>query len=76
MNNPNTGAGTDVVLNLNDSVSTGPLSGAIATPSSGANTATINIAATKTLTVNQTSDGEYDGTIAGSGRWPRAAPAS
>jgi len=66
VNNPNTGAGTDVVLNLNGSVTTGSLSGAIATPSSGTNTATINIAATKTLTVNQAVDGVYAGTIAGS----------
>ena len=67
VNNPNTGAGTDVVLNLDGSVTTGPLSGALAIPSGGTNTATINIAATKTFTVNQTADGTYDGTLAGSG---------
>ena len=67
VNNPNTGAGTDVVLNLNGSVTTGPLSGAIATPSGGTNTATINIATNKILTLIQSSDSQFDGTIAGAG---------
>ncbi|MCE9608942.1 MAG: autotransporter-associated beta strand repeat-containing protein [Chthoniobacter sp.] len=67
VNNPNLGAGTDVVLNLNGSVTTGSLNGALATPSSGTNTATINVAANKVLTVNQTSGGTFDGVIAGSG---------
>ena len=68
VNNPNTGSGTAVVLNLLGNVATGSLSGAIATPSDGTNTATINIAATKSLTVNQTTDGVYAGTLAGDGK--------
>jgi autotransporter-associated beta strand protein len=66
VNNPNPGTGTAVVLNINGNVSTGPLSGTIAVPAT--NTATINIAATKALTVNQTTNGVYDGTIAGDGK--------
>ena len=44
VNNPNTGPGTNVVLNLSTTSPTtkGTLSGAIATPSSGVNTATKN----------------------------------
>jgi fibronectin-binding autotransporter adhesin len=67
--NPNTGAGTDVVLNLSTvaATTTGSLSGgAFATPSSGTNTATINNGG-QLFTVNQTTAGSYYGTIAGSG---------
>jgi len=69
VNNPNTGAGTAVVLNLSmtSSITTGSLSGSIATPSSGTNTATINIPAGQTLTVNQTTLGTFAGGIAGAG---------
>jgi autotransporter-associated beta strand protein len=67
VNNPNTGDGTAVVLNLNGSASVGMLSGTIATPSSGVNTATINIAGGKTLAVNEATDGAFDGDIAGDG---------
>ncbi|MGA2443326.1 MAG: autotransporter-associated beta strand repeat-containing protein, partial [Tepidisphaeraceae bacterium] len=68
VSNPNTGAGTDVVLNLSTSVptTTGSLSGTIATPSSGTNTATINNGG-QLFTVNQTTAATYAGTIAGTG---------
>lgn len=69
VNNTNTGAGIDVVLNLATAVNTtvGSLSGNISTPSSGTNTATINIANTRTLTVNQTTDTTFAGVLAGTG---------
>jgi autotransporter-associated beta strand protein len=73
VNNPSTGSGTAVVLNLNGSVATGSLSGAIAVP--GTNTATINIASAKTLTVNQAVDGIYAGVIAGSGALAKSSAA-
>ncbi|NBW87012.1 MAG: hypothetical protein EBR23_09345, partial [Planctomycetia bacterium] len=60
--------GSAVVLNINGSVSTGSLSGTIGTPYRGVNTATINIAANKTLTVNQATDDAYSGLIAGAGK--------
>ncbi|MGD0769916.1 MAG: autotransporter-associated beta strand repeat-containing protein, partial [Tepidisphaeraceae bacterium] len=68
VNNPNTGAGTNVVLNLSTSAATttGSLSGTIAVPSSGVNTATINNGG-QLFTVNQTTAGAYAGTIAGTG---------
>ncbi len=68
VNNPNTAAGTDVVLNLSTAAATttGPLSGAIAVPASGANTVTINNGG-QPFTVDQTADGTYAGVIAGSG---------
>ena len=69
VNNTNTGAGTDAILNLTtaDSTTTGSLSGTIATPSGGVNTATINTQTGRTFTVNQTVDGTYAGSIAGFG---------
>ncbi len=71
VNNNNTGAATAVVLNLATAVNTttGSLSGTIAaaTPASPANTATINVATGRTLTVNQTAAGTYAGAIAGLG---------
>jgi autotransporter-associated beta strand protein len=69
VNNTNTGVGTDAVLNLATAVNTttGSLSGTIAVPSSGVNTATINTQTGRTFTVNQTVDGTYAGVIAGSG---------
>jgi autotransporter-associated beta strand protein len=69
VNNPNTGAGTDVVLNLATGANTtvGSLSGTIAVPSSGTNTATINTQTTRNFTVNQTAAGTYGGVIAGAG---------
>ncbi len=68
VNNPNTGAGTNVVLNLSTAAATttGSLSGAIATPSGGTNTATINNGGLL-FTVNQTAPGAYAGAIAGVG---------
>jgi len=70
VNNPNTGAGTAVVLNLATAVDTtvGSLSGTKATPSSGTNTSTINNGGSgRNFIVNQTADGTYDGVIAGAG---------
>jgi autotransporter-associated beta strand protein len=69
VNNPNTGAGTAVALNLATAVDTtvGSLSGTLATPSSGANTATINTQTSRNFTVNQTAPGTYAGIIAGGG---------
>jgi autotransporter-associated beta strand protein len=68
VNNPNAGVGTDVVLNLNGNVGTGSLSGTIAPPTGGTNTATINIANGKSFTVTQTADDAYAGTIGGGGK--------
>ncbi|MEO5714866.1 MAG: autotransporter-associated beta strand repeat-containing protein [Luteolibacter sp.] len=72
VNNPNTGAGTDVVLNLATAVDTtvGSLSGTIATPSGGINTATINNGGSgRNFTVNQNVAGTYGGVIAGAGNF-------
>ncbi len=68
VNNPNSGAGTAVVLNLSTTAptTTSGLSGTIATPTSGANTATINNGG-QLFTVNQVSTGTFSGTIAGAG---------
>jgi autotransporter-associated beta strand protein len=67
-NQNNTQPATNVVLNLSttDPTTTGSLSGTTATPTSGANTVTINIGG-PTFTVNQTTAGTYDGVIAGGG---------
>jgi autotransporter-associated beta strand protein len=69
VNNTNTGAGTDVVLNLSTGSDTtvGSLSGTISTPLSGTNNATINTQTGRTFTVNQTTAGTYAGVIAGPG---------
>jgi fibronectin-binding autotransporter adhesin len=69
VNNTNTAAGKNVILNLNTAADTtvGSLSGTIATPSSGANTATINTQVGRTFTINQTADATYAGVIAGAG---------
>ncbi len=72
VNNTNTGAGTNVILNLNTSAdtTTGSFSGSISAPSSGTNTATINTGgAGRSFTVNQTSSGSYAGVIAGAGNF-------
>jgi fibronectin-binding autotransporter adhesin len=68
VNNPNVGAGTAVTLNLSttSATTTGSLSGTIATPSSGTNTATINNGG-QLLTVNQTTPGAFAGSITGGG---------
>lgn len=69
VNNPNTGAGSAVVLNLATAVDTtvGSLTGTLATPSSGTNTATINTPTSRNFTVNQTAPGIFAGIIAGGG---------
>jgi fibronectin-binding autotransporter adhesin len=65
VNNPNTGPGTAVAVNFASAQSIGSLSGSVALPSSGTNTAMINV--TGSLTVNQTTDAVFQGTIAGTG---------
>jgi len=68
VNNPTTGAGTAVVLNLNSAQTIGSLSGAIATPTSGTNTATINLNGfASILTDTQTTATSFGGVLAGSG---------
>jgi autotransporter-associated beta strand protein len=65
-------AGTNVILNLATAVDTtvGSLSGSIATPASGTNTATINTGGIgRTFTVSQTTDATYAGVIAGGGNF-------
>ena len=49
VNNPNTAAGTAVTVNLQQSQSVESLSGTIAVPSSGTNTATVNLVGTGTI---------------------------
>jgi fibronectin-binding autotransporter adhesin len=70
-NNNTVAAGTATVLNLATTVDTtvGSLSGSIAipTPASPANSATINVATGRTLTINQTVAGTFEGVIAGDG---------
>ena len=70
-NNNTVAAGTATVLNLATAVDTtvGSLSGSIAipTPASPANSATINVATGRTLTINQTVAGTFEGVIAGDG---------
>jgi autotransporter-associated beta strand protein len=78
VNNTNTGAGTDVQLTLATSANTtvGSLSGTIATPSGGTNTANITTGSTggaRTFTVNQTAAGTYAGTISGAGNFALGA---
>jgi len=70
VNNTNTGAGTAAVLNLATAVDTtvGSLSGTIATPSSGTNSATINLQTGRVFNINQTVDGTYAGVLGGTGR--------
>lgn len=70
VNNANVGAATAVILNLATAVDTivGSLSGTVATPSSGSNSATINNGGSgRNFTVNQTTDGSYAGVIDGAG---------
>ena len=71
VSNLNTGAGTAVVLNLSttSSLTTGSLSGTIAAPSSGTNTATINTQTGETFTINQITPGTFAGVIAGGGNF-------
>ena len=68
-NTNNSAAGNAVVLNLATAVDTtvGSLSGTLATPTSGTNTATINTQTGRNFTVNQTLDNTYAGVIAGAG---------
>jgi autotransporter-associated beta strand protein len=68
-NTNSTGPGTASILNLAAAVDTtvGSLSGTIATPTSGTNTATINTQTGRNFTINQTTAGTYSGVIAGAG---------
>lgn len=68
--------GTDVVLNVNGAVATGSLSGTISAPTRGVNTATIAIAANKSLTVNQSLDDTYYGLITGAGTFIKSGAAT
>ena len=71
-NTNTTAAGTAAILNLATAVdtTTGSLSGAISTPTSGTNSATINTGGTGlNFTVNQTVAGTYAGVIAGAGNF-------
>ncbi|MEI6653633.1 MAG: autotransporter-associated beta strand repeat-containing protein, partial [Verrucomicrobiota bacterium] len=68
VNNTNTGAGTAVALNINTSntrrdLTIGNLSGTLATPSSGTNTATIYINGNSILTINQATPKTFDGLV-------------
>ncbi len=65
LNNNNTGPGTAVTVNLASPQSFGPLSGVIATPSSGQNSAVINL--TGDLTIVQDTNTNFDGVIQGTG---------
>lgn len=76
INNLSPDDGTAVVLNVNGSVGVGSLSGTIGTPYRGVNTATIAIAATKALTVNQAVDDTYYGLVTGAGKFVKSGPAS
>jgi autotransporter-associated beta strand protein len=69
VSNPNTGAATNVILNLNSACTVTELSGTIATASRGTNQATINLLGgpTTVLTVNQNDNTSYAGSIAGTG---------
>ena len=70
VNNSNTGVGSDIALNVQTSISVAGLNGTVATPSSGTNTATVNLAGAATqlsLSVTTSSTASYAGTIAGSG---------
>ncbi|WP_338285024.1 autotransporter-associated beta strand repeat-containing protein [Luteolibacter sp. LG18] len=70
VNNPNTGAGNNVTVNLPTAVDTviGSLAGAISAPTSGVNTAVINNGGSgRNFAVNQTVAATYAGVIAGAG---------
>jgi autotransporter-associated beta strand protein len=68
VNNPNTGPGTAVLVTLNSAQTVGGLSGTIATPASGSNTAAINLnTSTAVLTDNQAAPGSYAGALTGPG---------
>jgi autotransporter-associated beta strand protein len=75
VNNPNTGPGTDVVLNLSNTADTmiGSLSGTIATPSSGTNTATIVTNPGNNFIVTQTTPGTFAGVISSGGNFVLAS---
>ncbi len=66
INNPNTGpAGTDVLVTFNSAQTIGALSGTIATPQSGVNTAKLNL--NGALTISQSGNSTFSGVIQGTG---------
>jgi autotransporter-associated beta strand protein len=70
VNNTNTaasGRSVQLILATGADTTTGSLSGTIATPTSGTNTATIQTQSGRTFTVNQTTDGTFEGAITGDG---------
>ena len=74
VNNINTNVGTNTNLTLTGAKSIGSLSGTIATPSAGTNTASINLSGD--LTVTQTANGTFAGTIKGTGGLIKAGTGS
>lgn len=67
VNNPNTGPTTTVTLNLSSTQTVGSLSGTITTPASN-NIAAINLnGVAANLTVSQTNDATFAGTLTGAG---------
>ncbi len=69
VNNANTGAGTNVIVNFNtnSNQTVNGLSSTVAKPSSGTNTAQVNIAAGSTLTDTQSGTTNYAGSVSGGG---------
>jgi hypothetical protein len=71
VNNPNTGAGTDVTVNLYTSETFNGLRGTLASPATGINTATVNLIGTGTELYLQfgggAGDASFAGVIAGTG---------
>lgn len=69
VNNANTGAGTNVIVNFNtnSNQTVNGLSSTIAKPTSGTNTAQVNIASGSTLTDTQSGTTSYAGSVSGGG---------
>lgn len=69
VNNANTGAGIDVIVNFNTNANqtVSGLSSTIAKPSSGTNTVQVNIASGSTLTDTQSGTTNYAGSVSGGG---------
>lgn len=65
VNNANTGAGTNVIVNFQASQTVNSLSSTVAMPTSGTNTAQVNITASNTLTDTQSGTTNYAGSVSG-----------
>jgi hypothetical protein len=78
VNNPNTAAGTAVTVNLQQSQNIQSVNGAIAVPSSGTNTATVNLvgAGTVLTLALRASNASFGGTITGEGSISLDLPSS